>query len=1334
MQLKNEYHSFVGMQRDLVSTKHPAQFLYEGRNIRLTAREDDTLLSITNEKGPSKIGLSIKGTYIGHCLLNKYLVVFSKSSGEKPDYITRIDFSNSTSRVLYNGNLGFSVLHKIEAIAYYENNNIQKIYWTDGNNPPRVINIVAKDDTTKYYNDTSFDFIPTLKLKETVSVTKQLGVGTFESGVIQYAFTYCRNHLQESNIFWTTPLYYISPSDRGASPEEKVSCSFKITITNVEYENFDYIRVYSIQRTSLNGTPIAKRVADIYLSKNPSSSTITFTDFGTSGDSIDPTELLYKGGYTIKAGTIEQKDNTLFLGNLTINNTHPHSIIGKDYTNNTLLKNITIVPSSRTIYGVNNYNSNYSYRNQLTVYNEPSLKTSTPCAGFKLGNTYRLGIQLQYKDGNWSDVLYYSGIDGIGRWDKKVENVEPPTVSEYAGQVTLPVFKGTIPEDIVTYLYSKGYRRIRSVFVYPSIYDRETICQGVLNTTLDYDNTCISSWFFRPTTCDDLIQDDGTVCPDTRLWWNLSGDSNDPATFRLQEIQGATGPIINKSTGMYTLHSPDIELGEELFNYDFVSNSNLRYNLVGRATFTKTFSDIDIQTETPTISKRGGGFVHKSFIKDGPWGIVAGLFYDDFLVDDKADDGFSAYEGEKASVKWLIYPWHATGSLNNDVTRPANNGTASAVLKKKIISNLRYATTIYEGYNNNSYMKAELFNSDEDTIIKLESSIYKGNLDTTIIPEHSSAIFFAVESLKHPSIFNKYIWTSDNTPFTSDRWGMLYSYDSDESNQAGVYVCLNTGESVDTRWEFADGAIGDRFVDLAIKKGAVRIKYKSTPHLFCNITRTIPKENNSLIIADVMTGNTSNLFGGTTQEALKENIWVPCGDPVNLEEGKECTYEYSWGDCYYQRYDCLKTYPFTREDINQIVEIGSFMLETFTNIDGRYDRNRGQLNNINMSPTNFNLINPVYNQQNNFFSYRILDEEYYNTNSFSNQITWSKEKFSGADIDLWTNITLSSTYDLDGSLGEIVSLNLFKDTLFCFQSNGISNILYNSRVQIPVSDGVPIEISNSYKVEGTRYITDNIGCTNKWLIKEATNGIYFVDSTKGHLYVIADGINNLTESCNLTSWFDSNNTYFDRVFYDKFNQDVYIVSDGEEPAICFSEKLGQFSGLYDYHNIDLLEVVADGNPVILYDSELYKMFNGDYCNFFGEKKPWYFTFISNGSDSGVSGFDKIFSNIDYRMSMYDGTMYLPFSSLDYIRVTNEYQDTEERNLTPYQKSIQTIKDWSYSPSNNLQKKFMNWRIQIPRSNKSMNRIRNTWCKITLGCNRASDHKAVLHDLNVQYYI
>ena len=143
MKLQEPY-MFTGMQRDMSVSKQPAQFLYNGRNIRITSREGDTLLSITNErstkvvKDMNEVTIEIAGIYLGHALLNQFLVIFSVGTGEDDnrDYIYRIDLSSNPVSLtpLYDssrtgsGRLYFSRDHPIEAIASYENENVQKVY------------------------------------------------------------------------------------------------------------------------------------------------------------------------------------------------------------------------------------------------------------------------------------------------------------------------------------------------------------------------------------------------------------------------------------------------------------------------------------------------------------------------------------------------------------------------------------------------------------------------------------------------------------------------------------------------------------------------------------------------------------------------------------------------------------------------------------------------------------------------------------------------------------------------------------------------------------------------------------------------------------------------------------------------------------------------------------------------------------------------------------------------------------------------------------------------------------------------------------------------------
>jgi len=124
----------------------------------------------------------------------------------------------------------------------------------------------------------------------------------------------------------------------------------------------------------------------------------------------------------------------------------------------------------------------------------------------------------------------------------------------------------------------------------------------------------------------------------------------------------------------------------------------------------------------------------------------------------------------------------------------------------------------------------------------------------------------------------------------------------------------------------------------------------------------------------------------------------------------------------------------------------SFMCETRVNIDGRYDRNRGQVSNLAMSPINFNLLNKVYTQSNNFFNYRAINHNKLELDNFSNTITWTKTKTLGELTDTWANITLASTLDMDGDKGTINALRRFNNEIYCFQDKGVSRVLFNSRV------------------------------------------------------------------------------------------------------------------------------------------------------------------------------------------------------------------------------------------------------------------------------------------------
>lgn len=1515
-----------GMQRDLSASAFNSEYAYENKNVRVIPTDESTLLSLINERGNKKssiagVGDHIKGIPIGQALVNNELIIFAAGDDdyrladvtpnlfEVPDIfpcdilitdltagedtanditpdlssvkdITFIDcpyklnidvdsmlddriyklwFNNDvlTGKRLFRGNLGFNYKHPIETISFYENADIRKVYWTDGLNQPRVINIAAASNVVSKWNTDSFNFVRTLGLNEKITIERNIvAKGSFAPGVIQYAFTYFNKYGQESNIFYTSPLYYISYNNRGASPEDKVSNSFNIEVANVD-RRFDYIRIYSIHRTSINATPDVRRVVDLAPPINIAK--VTYTDNGSSGDSVDPTELLYIGGEEVVFGTMTQKDNTLFLGDIetkrkTLDSTIRNYFKGKSITFSSYNKSI----SSPEPKGY------YPYSSQLKM-NSYQFKT------FKYLEYYRFGIQAQHYTGKWSEPI----------WINDVRNtVHIDTTFYSSNNIGLPVAEFTLDDStIINRLLDNGYVRIRPVVVYPTINDREAVCQGILCPTVynisdRFGNSPFaqSSWFTRPNAPFDeykashynqnnegawggdwvglgqflgdpsaysragIMSNNRTIVTSGEKQYNIDivnkgawaefrhnrpipGNSN-----RNAEIQciwnPPSGPYVsdtatdsdvaswvsNNAENYYidqsilTFHSPDIEFDNEVRSIDA---SGLKLRIVGMVPLTAFASDIDIQTSTPVnnfydSSELPAGFykepigtendfsyaglgVHLGDSHFGWRGLISGAFWFDELTAYKKDTGNTKH----LTTGFVVYPWHRNGSLNN--TKYATDGYRSAMLDKKKMSNMRYSYksvyldsgNIWNAYESGSSTRTGIsgvavFDSNEVSLVRLPA---QENSGLTYINYYGN-----VDKL-----------------LTISRIG----------DKKDGYPIMTTGvQSAETNAHtlFSGGymQIDGRFTDQITGTDPVRIKYKSTPHavLALNYTtsgaqRILPNikdgdyndtwfvnaqdsgapsgqhmywdksgsaksvsqdtiiagaprgpisgvssiQHGWLWLGELYNDNVQNRFGGQTEEAFENNTWLPCGDPISLvdtNKGVKSSITIKWeeGDTYFQRYDHIKTYPFTLEDQNAVTDIVSFMCETRVNIDGRYDRNRGQTSNFSITPENFNLMNDVYSQPNNFFNYRTINPNKLNLDNFHNSITWTKTKTAGELVDTWTNITLASTLDLDGDKGTVRALRRFNNNIFAFQDRGISQILYNENMQISSTDGVPIEIANSGKVNGKRYISDRIGCTNKWSMCETSNGIYFIDDITKGIFLFNGKLDNLSDRLGFHSWINRasdsidiwNPVDFDGfvTYYDKVNGDVLFISKDE--CLAFSEPLGQFSSFYSYEKMPYFTNLEDRGIAFNVEGTgtLYRPWlhnEGDYNMFFGVYQPFYTTVIAN-PDMPV---DKIFNNLEFRSDSWDKSDNLLNTTFDTLTVWNEYQQ-----------GTSTLNNILGRPSD-LKKKFRIWRANIPRASaigstkKGRDRMRNPWLYIKLSMEEENVNKTVLHDMIVHYF-
>lgn len=1579
-----------GMQRDLSVSAFNSEFAYENKNVRVMPTDESTLYSLINEKGTKLYDINgirmpeyLIGTPIGQATLNDSLVVFTTGEDKykqatikaatstipdiiaeeilipdiyslSDDYIYKIKQYKTSSGHgykgwgLYRGTLGFNIKNPIETIPIYENEDLQKVYWTDGINPPRVINVADTSITTlNSYNKDSFNFVKSLTLNEKVTIERnEVSNGLFAPGVLQYAFTYFNKYGSESNIFYTSPLFYTSYNIRGASPEDTVSNSFDITIDNVD-RNFDYLRIYSIHRTSINSTPTVKRVVDIsidsngkttyesktysgigsgneiyllsnypntppltYLSDltptitdtntktwvidNPrkyyrlgfpngdyitwettggggitisisydtyvqviattsktqvttDSTQIVYTDTGTTGDTVDPTELLYVGGEDVIFGTMSHKDNTLFLGDIQLNRKTIPSVI-KNYLSNQTIKFDTIT-KSLTPPEPNGY---YPYSNQLSL-NSQQIKT------FKYLEYYRFGIQAQHYTGKWSEPIWLNDCQNTVHIDTTFYN---------NSKIKLPVAKYTLNKaNVIKLLLNNGYVRVRPVIVYPTINDRECICQGVLcptvyNVSDRYNNAPFaqSSWFTRPNAPFDIdntnnwktssalftgdwgklgtsstatdasiysragiMSNNNASVKDTILGhymdivnkgsWvefrhNRAIPSNNQRNAEIQCINNppATPTVSNSSTdndiltwisknsenyyidqSIVTMHSPDIEFDTDIRSID---SSNLKLRIVGVVPITAFSSDIDIQTSTPVNNYIDSndfpiGFykepfgVENDFSGDAHYGwkglVSAPFWFDEVTLLKNSGSASSKADLAKAFV---VYPWHRDGSLNN--TKYAVDGYKSALLDKKIMSNLRYSyKTAYLEYSDlwncpNGISGVSIFDSNEQTLVKvpapknskLDDINYYGNVDKLLtVPQFGdkkdgypiviSGVTDKSLSNAHETFVSDYVKLED-TEFrllcptkgidpvrikykSTPHAVMALNYNSAGNQQ--VLPTIKDWNDSNIKWIVNSSSTNLYASDVKLywdKSNTIHsIKQQVINNIPLGEVSSIGGPSYGFLwLGELYNDNVSNRFGGQTEEAFENNLWVPCGEPVSLLTSSgaiENSVDIVWteGDTYYQRYDHLKTYPFTQEDQNQVVDIISFMCETRVNIDGRYDRNRGLTNNLYINPTNFNLLNNVYSQTNNFFNYRTINSNKLDLDKFPNTITWTKTKTSGELIDTWTNITLASTLELDGNKGKINALRRFNNDIFAFQDEGISQILYNDNVQIESTQGVPIEIANSGKVNGKRYLTNKIGCTNKWSICESPNGLYFIDNITKGIYLFNGQLANISDKYGFHSWINKNSTTIDPwnptdfnnfiTYYDKVNGDVMFINN--EDCLNFSESLGEFTSFYSYEHSPYFTTLND-NGVFINTKKgglkyrVWENHEGLYNMFFDVYEPFYTTIIANPDMQ----MDKVFNNIEFRSDTWIGNSLISDITFDTLTVWNEYQTgTSELINLPNKPS-------------SLKKKFRIWRANIPRDDRNgRDRIRNPWAYVKLSMETPNIFKTILHDINVHYF-
>ncbi len=351
--IKKIRNSYSGINQDISPSKLEKGLYHEAYNMKLTPVEGASFGALSNVIGnklsnniPSPViqktvnTIEVNGKtelyynsqevedlpaisgvqkYIGHTESKNGIVIFSTDDNGFDCIWELVDVQDApTLKLKYCRNLAFSSQFPIQAVYNYENDKTEKVYWADGNNMLRFINLgqsIANGYSLELI-DLPASSVNSRSEFESVqpSVTEAGGGGTHTAGVVQYGYTMYNVSGSETSLSPLTDLFPIGKvGDNGGGEVNEIVNSMPIVTVSELDTKYNYIKLYRVKYTTYNGTPSITLIYDGGAGKGE----FVFNDTGTSNlDTLSLSEFLFLGADPIKPKHITSKDSRLLAANI----------------------------------------------------------------------------------------------------------------------------------------------------------------------------------------------------------------------------------------------------------------------------------------------------------------------------------------------------------------------------------------------------------------------------------------------------------------------------------------------------------------------------------------------------------------------------------------------------------------------------------------------------------------------------------------------------------------------------------------------------------------------------------------------------------------------------------------------------------------------------------------------------------------------------------------------------------------------------------------------------------------------------------------------------------
>lgn len=1333
-------NTYRKLDRDTAINKYDNKSYYDARNIRIISIEDLQSGAVTNMKGNLAIlstGLPgyASDVIIGSCKIRDYMILFSTNEySETPSatlgriWKVQLGKNNLTSAdfvVLYSGLLDFSMFNPIEdAVSFYENENVQKVYWTDRYNYLRYANVATYLTTdglvisgsNSYLDPDSFNIVQEMDMSQPELV--EITTGSIPVGMIQYAYRLYKLKGATSNFSAAGRLIPITDKSESLSNSRLYGGSdaldddgnsvnsgkgIVIQISDLDTD-YDRIEVVAIHYSSLNAAP------NIYIiDTKPVSSSIYIHDQGLYNQGSYSLEefVLINNPFTCK--TLNAKNNILFAANISQSEYNPE-FDARAYrwqkpgaTGHCYLHDKSYhfwhnqAGDSRWGYYYTALNINVAPATDWAVGDVIVSQGSGSGRCVIVEKISSLRYKIRDNTGSWVD----GGIIGVSGDANKTADQDPgaPTFTSIRvpGVTNQVANMSLLPSDIDA--INNNNETKKSLSSPGNIYQSDGSTVGGEGPNIKYS-------FERKYTS-------GTNDPYI--------DKDDYKSFTTTEhtsvpyyYDGVDSPYYNQSLNTWAR--------DEIYRMGVVITDTK-----GRTAPPTWIGDIRMPNQNYNFGTAYSGYMRTA---DSTFGSFALPFKVTFEINNLPSD---------AAYVQIVYVKREI--KDKSVLFQGRLGWFFEVGNYYRFLPSQSCSANYAG----KHKKIYYFISPEISFYK---SFVQGNEDyleviggCTISQEIPTVDFVRRHIVKHKT-------------FTAVTSGSNYWH---TINNAKIFEAKETADEERQPESFSNISYYPYF---SLVDGSLTYIGDSGTMLLTEVNEDLyygTINGGNSIIANYRRNVFLSQYGGNSYTDRTRNVYIPAGPIAEVSAGS-ATAEASWGDTWINFHDQLTSFynaHYGSKTNIRPLQIAEYIpVETSVNLTYRHDdcfhkvyefpgsqflKERGNsefsYKSIDYSPgwSDLYLINTVYCRRPDAKKYYPAPIDYDPQTDSDTLVMASDMKVGNEDIDPWTQWATNEYINVENTYGPINKLISWKNDLFYFQDDavGILSVLERSLVQD--SEGKNVSLGEGSILQRYDNIVTGIGMSTRFSTTKSLNGLYWYDHKRKRIHRFRDGLEDLTTVKGVNSYLntipDSYSNYDNTI--DPFNGAGFIMSYNPlYNEVWFTVKEDSSNGIVLLYNEILDNFVSFSNAAgtyqMLFDQ---KLFTSNVLTLYQENEGHYGQFFGTYYDSYITpvivpapNIPTTFTNFEITSEVYNSSGdQVHDKTITSIRTLNDYQDTGVITLS----------------SSNSRRLIRSWKLDAGRDSLGTYkaRIRDTYAKVTMSfTNDANNRNIVLHDLVTLYMI